>query len=97
VSQADLDVLWRLAPGQALVHRSWDGETLLFNDLSGDTHLLDGNAMAVLLALQGGPLHESALSGAVGASGYPGTPEGRDALANLLADLEILSLIQALC
>ena len=92
--QADLDLLWDLADGQALMHRTWDGETLLFNDLSGDTHLLDAHALAVLLALQGGTQTETTLCMAAGLSA---DAEGRAELAELLADLEILSLIQAVC
>lgn len=94
MSQADLDVLWRLADGQALVHRTWDGETLLFNDLSGDTHLLDAGALAVLLALQAGTRTETALCAA---AGLDADAAGRAQLAALLADLEVLSLIQTVC
>jgi PqqD family protein of HPr-rel-A system len=94
VSRADLDVLWRLADGQALVHRTWDGETLLFNDLSGDTHLLDASALAVLLALREGMQAESALCVA---AGLDADAAGRAQLGALLADLEVLSLIQAVC
>ncbi len=92
MSTPELDILWRLAPGQGLLHRAWSNETLLFNDLSGDTHLLDASAMAVLLALQAGPQGESAL---LDAAGLSGGPDGAERLAALLADLEILSLIQA--
>lgn len=45
---------WRLVPGQALLHRGWDGAFVLYNDLSGDTHLLSDDAMALLLALRDG-------------------------------------------
>jgi PqqD family protein of HPr-rel-A system len=44
--------IWRLAPGQRLEYRCWDGECLLYNDLSGDTHLLDEFAIALLEQLQ---------------------------------------------
>lgn len=94
MSQADLDVLWRLADGQALVHRTWDGETLLFNDISGDTHLLDARALAVLLALQAGTQTEIALCAA---AGLDADATGRAQLAGMLADLEVLSLIQSVC
>ena len=30
---------WRIVPGQALLHRGWDGACVLYNDLSGDTQV----------------------------------------------------------
>ena len=45
---------WRLVPGQALLHRGWDDAFVLYNDLSGDTHLLSGDAMALLVGLRDG-------------------------------------------
>ncbi|WP_075794076.1 HPr-rel-A system PqqD family peptide chaperone [Massilia putida] len=47
--------MWRLTPGQALACREWDGEAVLYNDLSGSTHLLDGAALDLLLALRDEP------------------------------------------
>ena len=32
--------MWLLSPGQKLTRHGWEGEYLLYNDLSGDTHLL---------------------------------------------------------
>lgn len=78
--------LWRLAAGQALAHRGWDGEYALYNDLSGDTHLLDEAAVRVLLALQQAPAAESALARAAGIDA--------DTLSALLADLEALALAE---
>jgi PqqD family protein of HPr-rel-A system len=45
-------VRWRLMPGQMLAHRGWQDEYVLFNNLSGDTHLLGANAIALLLDLR---------------------------------------------
>jgi PqqD family protein of HPr-rel-A system len=75
--------MWRLTPGQMLVHHGWDGEYVLFNDLSGDTHLLDESALLLLLTLGQGPRAEAALQGATGAD-----------VEGLLADLEAFSLIE---
>lgn len=44
--------LWRIAPGQQLAARGWDDECVLYNNLSGDTHLLDSDSMEVLAYLQ---------------------------------------------
>lgn len=43
---------WRLTPGQLLRARQWDGEFVVYNDLSGDTHLIGAAAMDFLLQLQ---------------------------------------------
>lgn len=43
---------WRLVQGQLLLARRWGDEVVVYNDLSGDTHLLDASAMDLLLALQ---------------------------------------------
>lgn len=56
---------WRLRPEQALRYRQWDEEYVLYNDLSGDTHLLDGAAIEILLALARGPASGAALAALV--------------------------------
>ncbi len=58
---------WRLRPEQALQFRQWDDgqgndEYVLYNDLSGDTHLLGGPAIEILLALARGPATRAALT-----------------------------------
>lgn len=54
--------MWRLVPGQALNCREWDGEVVLYNDVSGSTHLLDGAALDVLQALRAGPADATGLA-----------------------------------
>ena len=54
---------WQLLPGQLLTHRSWQDETVLFNDLSGDTHLLGADALALLFDLRDGPITADELGG----------------------------------
>ncbi|MES2018678.1 MAG: HPr-rel-A system PqqD family peptide chaperone [Pseudomonadota bacterium] len=53
--------MWRIAPGQALRFRQFGDECVLFNDLSGDTHLLGDSAMHLLSVLQHGPAERGAL------------------------------------
>jgi PqqD family protein of HPr-rel-A system len=53
---------WSLRPGQTLQHRHWDGEYVLYNDLSGDTHLLGDAAIVVLQALRSGPATRAVLA-----------------------------------
>lgn len=80
--------MWRLAPGQMLAHRGWDGEYVLYNDLSGDTHLLAAPALRLLQALHQCPRSEAALAAALPEL------EGEAALQAMLAGLEELSLIE---
>jgi hypothetical protein len=47
---------WQLVPGQALLHRSWDGQVVLYNEVSGATHLLDQPTLDLLHALRDGGL-----------------------------------------
>lgn len=54
--------MWRVVPGQTLAFREWDGEAVLYNDLSGNTHLLDGGAIDVLQALRPGPADAATLA-----------------------------------
>lgn len=43
---------WRAVAADALAWREWDGEFVVFNALTGDTHLLDVLGIAALWALQ---------------------------------------------
>jgi PqqD family protein of HPr-rel-A system len=54
--------MWQVVPGQLLAFREWDGEAVLYNDLSGSTHLLDGAAIDLLHALRGQPADSAALA-----------------------------------
>ena len=82
--------MWRLSQGQTLTRRGWDGEYLVYNDLSGDTHLLGELAVELLLALQNGAHDEAALAAALDLSA---DPEQHAFLRGLLAELSSLSLI----
>jgi len=85
--------IWRLAPGQRLMHRCRGGECVLFNDLSGDTHLLDTEALELLQALRDAP--QPAQSIADTWSGPDSDPDTLAGLEALLADLAALHLIEA--
>lgn len=80
---------WRLAHGQLLSHRGWDGEYVLYNDLSGDTHLLAEPALRVLQALRHAPCGEAVLEALLAAPGGDGVDP-----AALLGSLEALALIE---
>ena len=86
--------IWRLAPGQRLVHRCHGGECVLFNDLSGDTHLLDELTLGLLQALGEAPQSASSLAGG-GADSLDPDPDTLAELDELLASLAALNLIEA--
>jgi PqqD family protein of HPr-rel-A system len=54
--------MWQVVPGQSLAFREWEGEAVLYNDLSGSTHLLDGAAVDLLYALRERPADNAALA-----------------------------------
>lgn len=90
--------IWRLAPGQRLQYRCWDGECVLYNDLSGDTHLLDEFALALLEQLQRAPQAATQLAAAFGldpdaAAGPDAAHESAAVLDDVLADLLALHLV----
>jgi len=88
--------IWRLAPGQRLVHRCHDGECVLFNDLSGATHLVDDITLGLLQALAEAPQSASDLAGDAGDPAAPDPdPDTLAALDELLAGLAALYLIEA--
>jgi PqqD family protein of HPr-rel-A system len=80
--------VWRLTPGQTLLRHGWDGEYVLYNDLSGDTHLLNATACAVLQQLQDGPCAAATLGRTCALDA--------DSLDVLLGDLELLTLVEYL-
>ena len=99
-----LPISWRLAPGQQLLHRCWDGECVLYNDLTGDTHLVDEFTLELLELLRTGPMPSALLAATLGAD-PPATPDRAgpgdaalppdEALDEVLADLAALYLIEA--
>lgn len=96
--------MWRVIPGQLLVYRCWDDEAVLYNDLSGATHLLGPAALCLLQALRAGPLDEAALGTALleefeigddGADPATLSDELAAELAELLDDLARLDLVES--
>jgi PqqD family protein of HPr-rel-A system len=89
--------MWRVVPGQLLICREWDGEAVLYNDLSGSTHLLDGAAIEVLQALRAAPAGAAALAqrlaGCYGADELK-ADELKAELEDMLAELAKLDLVE---
>ncbi len=68
---------------------------MLYNDLSGDTHLLDESALHLLQTLLSGPAAEPELAAGVRAAFEGDEGEVDDAsVAQVLAGLEALALIE---
>jgi PqqD family protein of HPr-rel-A system len=89
--------MWRLRPGQRLRSRSWDGEDfVLYNNLSGDTHLLDAAAIEILSVLRRGAATTAGLAAALQlGDGAPGEPEQLAELEALLGQLRAMALVDA--
>lgn len=87
--------IWRLSTGQRLRRRQWDGECVLYNDLSGDTHLLGADALELLLALEAVAVDADGLWQALLAGGRPAC-EPAD-VVTLLKQLEGLGLVEVVC
>lgn len=86
--------IWRIIPGQAVRHREWDGEYIVYNNLSGDTHLLDGSAMLLLRAVAAAPGDAAALAERLrGALGLD--QQEVEEIPAVLDQLAALSLIEA--
>ena len=95
-SQAPYSV-WRLMKGQLLRSKSWDGaEHLLYNDLSGDTHLLGAVALDLLRLLQAADSDEATLAARMAANmaASEHATLATDEVATILADLARLSLVE---
>lgn len=84
--------MWRLIPGQHLRCHSWGDESVLYNDLTGDTHLLGEDAIDLLRALQAAPHSDAGLVAVLcGADADAGAAADT---AALLASLGALSLVE---
>lgn len=84
--------MWRVTPGQLLEHRGWNEQFVLYNSLSGDTHLLGADAIDILLQLQRGAADQATLLATL-ADGSA-SEDAAACLADLLAELKSLFLVE---
>lgn len=85
---------WQLHPAQTLRLRSWEDEAIVYNDLSGDTHLLSADAADVLTRLRARPVDEAGLAADCAAAwGLPDDDALRAQLHELLTALQGLALV----
>lgn len=88
---SESDNRWQLVPGQLLRHVAWGDEAVLYNELSGDTHLVDADVIAVLLALRGGPASVPELCARL-----DGDADAAAGVRTVLAGLRPLALVECL-
>ncbi|MEH6433581.1 HPr-rel-A system PqqD family peptide chaperone [Massilia sp. DD77] len=87
---------WRVVPGQKLAWREWDDEAVVFNDLSGATHMLSLVAVEVLDLLRAAPRGAADLAALLTdpASPDPDADHVREEVDALLRSLAHLYLIE---
>ena len=89
------NTMWRVTPGQTLRHRGWGDEFVLYNSISGDTHLLGASAMRVLTMLQRADAEENHLIASLcDESQTEIDEEAAHEVGKILSDLTALSLIE---
>lgn len=92
-------VMWRLKRLASLHWRCWDEEWVLYNQGSGDTHVLDAFTALTLMALEEGPANSTQLLTHLGAH-LAGANDGAKAAAaqekmqTVLQQLERVGLIE---
>jgi PqqD family protein of HPr-rel-A system len=86
---------WTLRAGQHLRMLADDEESVVYNDLSGDTHLLSGIAASLLERLRQGPADADSLADFL-AGEWDLDPDIAPAalVQQLLSELAVLSLIE---
>src|SRR5262249_9723902 len=87
--------LWKASPEAQLLWRQWDGEYVVYNPASGDTHLLNPVAAAALQCLEQSPTSLAQLTEWVASElDLESEPELRQHLEKLLTQFEELGLIE---
>jgi len=87
--------MWKVISGQDLHFHSWDNEFVVYNNLSGDTHLLSLAAAQILLKLKEAPSNAPLLAIAL-APFWQVDPSAELALQieDILSDLNAIALIE---
>jgi PqqD family protein of HPr-rel-A system len=91
----DIGKIWKIRHGSALLWRSWDDEFLVFDTVSGDTHLLDRVSGEALRSLESFPSSIAALSHRLGSTlELEPNQDLAGHIANLILRLKDLGLIE---
>ena len=88
-------MMWKVISEQDLHFHSWGNEFVVYNNLSGDTHLLSWAAAQILLKLKESPSNAALLATAL-ASFWQVDPDVELALQieDILSDLNAIALIE---
>jgi PqqD family protein of HPr-rel-A system len=91
----DSNMKWRLVADQALHFRFWDDEFVVYDNLSGDTHLLGSTAAQILLKLKQAPSNATTLAESL-APPLNAEKDGEFVaqVEHILTDLDTLALIE---
>lgn len=89
-----MERVWQALAGQLLHARAWDDEAVVYNDLTGDTHLLGAPALHLLTTIGHARATDAELAAAL-QDGFEFGPEHnlaaeRDALLDELARLHLI-------
>lgn len=85
---------WRIIPGYELLWFEGDDGHVVYHGGSGDTHLIDDAASALLRLLQTGPQTSLVLSARLVAEGRVAADEAPEYTAMLLQELARLGLVE---
>jgi PqqD family protein of HPr-rel-A system len=86
---------WKAIPGPDLHIRSWNDEVVVYNGLSGDTHLISPAAADLLEALRHEPADQASLLVSMAALWETDpNPELHAGIGQLLTELDALALIR---
>jgi PqqD family protein of HPr-rel-A system len=87
---------WRLRAGQRLQMVEGEDESVIYNDCSGETHLLSAIAVDLLRKLAQGTADFRSISTSIAqAWEFESEEERQETVQNLLAELDALWLIEA--
>lgn len=80
------------------MRREWDGEAVLFNDLSGSTHLLSSTAVWLLEQLAAAPATLAVLAGSLDAElAAQARADGDDSTTAPIERAQLSDLLDQLC
>ena len=80
---------WRILPARELALRCWDGEWVVNDVVSGDTHLLSFPAGSIVDRLSAGPASTADLTAAL-ESGSQGKDDNVQEYLDALASLDLI-------
>jgi PqqD family protein of HPr-rel-A system len=92
----DNTITWQLRAGQQLRMLAGNDESVVYNDRSGETHLLSAIAVSMLNQLKKTPATFSSISTCLASEWeFESDEELRQTIHGMLAELDGLSLIEA--